>query len=116
MTAASPADVLTFVCCVESGPLERMTLLLAESLRRWGGAFASCPVLAVTPRFGPWLSRATRAAFHRLDVTHLRLPGSNQHAWLGFLNKPAALAAAEQHALTPCLAWLDSDILVVGEP
>jgi hypothetical protein len=116
MSPPVPADSLTFVCCIESGPLEWMTLLLAESLRRWGGAFARCPLLAITPRRGPVLSRDTRAGLDRLDVTHLKLPRGNRHAWFGFLNKPAALAEAEDRAQTPCLAWLDSDILVVGAP
>lgn len=112
----APADTLSFVCCIESGPLEWMSLRLAESLRRWGGAFANCPVFAVTPRFGPPLGRATRAAMDKFSVTHLHAPGGNRRAWFGFLNKPGAVVAAEEHARTPCVAWLDSDILVLGEP
>jgi hypothetical protein len=111
-----PAESLTFICCVESGPLETMTLLLAESLRKWGGAFASCPVVAVTPRFGPPLSRATRRGLEQLGVQHWRVRGRNKHAWFGFLNKPCALEVVEERVATPLLAWLDGDILVVREP
>src|SRR3954453_10661309 len=111
MPASSLADTLTIVCCIESGPLEGMTLRLAESLRRWGGAFAQCPVVAVTPRFGPPLGRATRRGLKQLGVEHWRLTARNQHAWFGFLNKPAAIEAVEERARTPLLAWLAGDIL-----
>ena len=33
---------VTFVCCVEAGPLEAMTVRMIESLRRWGGTFCQC--------------------------------------------------------------------------
>ena len=50
---------ITFVCCVESGSLESQTIRMVESLRRYGGKFANAPVIAVTPRFGAPLSKAT---------------------------------------------------------
>jgi hypothetical protein len=107
---------VTFVCCVESGSLEELTLLLAESLRTFGGAFAGCPFLAVTPRLGAPLARSTRRGMERLGVEHLRLPRANPHPWFGFLNKPAALVAAEERARTPVVAWLDGDVLVLRDP
>jgi hypothetical protein len=116
MAPQSLADKLTFVCCIESGPLETMTLLLAESLRKWGGSFARCPLVAVTPRFGPPLGRATRQGLARFGVEHLKLGNRNKHSWFGFLNKPYAIAAVEERATTPLVAWIDSDILVMGEP
>ncbi len=62
---------LTFVCCVEAGPLEAMTV-----------------------QFSAW----------------------EPFAWNNFFNKPHALVLAEQEAETPCLAWLDSDILILAMP
>jgi hypothetical protein len=111
-----PADPVTFVCCIESGPLEGMTLRLAESLRRWGGAFARCPVLAVQPRFGPPLTRSTRRELERLGVDFVKHSARNGHPWFCFLNKPHALVAAEERATTPLVAWLDGDVLVIREP
>ena len=113
MTSSSP---ITFVCCVESGPLEVGTVRMAESLRRWGGAFASAPLFAVTPRSGPGLSRATRDAFERLHVRHLRRAPKSDYAWFNFYNKPMAMTIAEEQAETEAVAWLDSDIVIVGEP
>ncbi|MBW4516565.1 MAG: hypothetical protein KME11_15250 [Timaviella obliquedivisa GSE-PSE-MK23-08B] len=113
MTGTHP---ITFVCCVESGPLEVQTVRMIESLRRWGGKFANAPMIAVTPRFGPPLTHATQAAFDRLQVQHLRFQSHNQYIWFNFINKPSALLAAEQHSTTEAICWLDSDLLIVGEP
>jgi hypothetical protein len=107
---------ITFICCVESGWLEDQTVRMIESLRRWGGRLADAPVLAVTPRFGPPLARATHQALERLKARHVRAPARGDYAWFQFLNKPRALLAGEALATTETACWLDSDILVVGEP
>ena len=107
---------ISFVCCVESGPLEVGTLRLVESLRRWGGSFARAPVYAVTPRSGPGLARATLKDFERLDVRYLRRAPESNYSWFNFYNKPMAVALAEEAADTETVGWLDSDILVVGDP
>ncbi|MGQ9921890.1 MAG: hypothetical protein ACUVRZ_11260 [Desulfobacca sp.] len=111
MTAA-----VTFVCCVEAGPLELMTGRLLASLRRWGGRLASAPVLAVTPRRGPHLLPETLALFQEYGVRYVRYAAQEEFAWNNFMNKPHALVLAEREAETPCLAWLDSDILILSEP
>jgi hypothetical protein len=106
----------TFVCCVESGALETQTVRMIESLRRWGGKFSGAPVFAVTPRFGPPLTRKTLEAFERLQVNYLRFQPQNRYSWKGFLNKHYAMAAVEDLSLTECVGWLDSDLLIVDEP
>ncbi len=107
---------LTFVACVESGPLERQTIQLAESIRTWGGRFSKCPILAVTPRKGFGLQKKTRAAFDRLQVTHHAFNGVHNAPWYNPMNKPAALTAAESLASTEMITWMDSDTLVIREP
>jgi hypothetical protein len=107
---------ITFICCVESGSLEDQTVRMIESLRRWGGRLADAPVVAVTPRFGPPLARATRRALDRLRAQHVRCSSEDGYAWFPFLNKPRALVAGEAQTTTATVCWLDSDILVAGEP
>ncbi len=110
---------LTVVCCVESGPLETTTVLMIESLRRWGGRFANVPVIAVTPRFGPGLSAKTRRRFAEMNVRHVRktLGGaSEKYRWYNFLNKPLSLVIAEAFVTTDLVAWLDADVFVTGSP
>ena len=106
----------SFVCCVESGALENYTLRMIESLRRWGGKFADAPIYAVTPRFGPPLSRHTKNTFNRLNVNYIRCHPQTNYSWLGFLNKPLALVAAEERITSDSVCWLDSDLLILGEP
>jgi hypothetical protein len=116
--ASSPTmkPSITFVCCVESGPLEDNTLRMIESLRRYGGRFKDCDIVAVTPRFGPSLSSATLAFFERHRVRYIRARGHDRYAWFKFLNKPLAVKHAEAVATTDSIAWMDSDLLIVGEP
>lgn len=110
------ASRLTFVCCVESGSLENQTVRMVRSLRQHGGRFADAAVVAVTPRFGPPLSKSTREAFDRFEVTHFRHIIKNDYPWFRFLNKPMALLAAEEHIRSEAIAFLDSDLLIVDEP
>jgi hypothetical protein len=107
---------ICFVACVESGPLEAQTVRLVESIRRYGGALADGDFVAVTPRFGPPLSRATRRRFDELGVRHARLRSHPQYAWYHYLNTPIALAAAEELTDADLLCWTDSDLLFLGEP
>jgi hypothetical protein len=107
---------ICFVACVESGPLEAQTVRMAESLRAFGGAMADSEILAITPRFGPPLARATRKRFEELGVRHERLASHPKYAWYHYLNTPIALAAAEKLTQADIICWADSDLLFMGEP
>jgi hypothetical protein len=107
---------ITFVCCVESGSLEAQTVRMIESLRRYGGKFATAPVIAVTPRFGPPLLKSTLQTFNNLNVIYLRHQSKTSYSWFKFLNKPLALVAAEEHITSEAVGWLDSDLLFLAEP
>lgn len=110
------APRITFACCVESGWLEAQTVRLVESLRKFGGRFASLPIIAVTPRLGPPLSATTRATFQACNVQYVRRNTTDRYTWFNFLNKPLALLYAEPLIHTECVCWLDSDLLIVREP
>ena len=110
---------ITFVCCVESGSLECQTIRMVESLRRYGGKFATAPVIAVTPRFGPPLGRKTRQIFDRYEIEYLVLRSDMRNArysWNNFMNKPHAILAVDERAQSEAIGWLDSDLLFVNEP
>jgi|SRR5215469_5971346 len=89
---------------------------MVRSLRKYGGRFASSPVVAVTPRFGPPLSKRTLRAFNDLDVLYVRRPIKTKYSWFKFLNKPLALAIAEEFINSEAIGFLDSDLLFVNEP
>lgn len=96
--------------------LETMTVRLVQSLRRNGGRIAKCPVIAVTPRLGAPLARSTKAAFRVLEVQRLSVRRLSRWTWYHLMNKPVALAAAEEIAGTGLIAFLDSDTVVLDEP
>src|SRR5438552_2582969 len=96
---------ITFVTCVESGPLEAQVLRMVESLRRFGGAYAECAVWAIKPRFGPPVSRNTRGEFARLGVDYRQTARTDPYAWYTFLNKTRAFGLAEDEARTEFVGW-----------
>jgi hypothetical protein len=107
---------VAFVACLEAGPMETQVRWLLESLRRWGGTLAEAEFFAVTPRRGLPLADDTERALDRLRARTLRFPAPHAYGWWGPMNKPAALAAAEQETDADVIVWLDSDTLVLGEP
>jgi hypothetical protein len=106
----------TFYTCIESGRLEPEVVLMAATLRAFGGRFARCPVLAVRSRHGPQLARSTLRALEQLDVRYVDAPQRHALDWLGFTCKPLAAEIADRTASTRHIVWLDGDIFVVREP
>jgi hypothetical protein len=106
----------TFYTCIESGRLEPEVVLMATTLRAFGGRFARCPVLAVRSRHGPQLARATLRALEQLEVTYVDRPQRHALDWLGFTCKPLAAEIADRTATTRHIVWLDGDVFVVREP
>jgi hypothetical protein len=106
----------TIYTCIESGRLEPEVVLMARTLRAFGGRFAQCPVLAIQPRPGPSIAMTTARALDELQVTYVKRPQRHRFDWLGFANKPWAAVMADELAKTKHLVWLDADVLVAREP
>jgi hypothetical protein len=111
------AHETTLCTAIEAGYLEQEVLLLAESLRRFGGRRADMPLVAVRPRKGPRIARATRRKLSELDVTLVEDETlSVAYSWWAMANKPAALAHVEEKARTPNVSWIDGDMMVLRQP
>jgi hypothetical protein len=111
----APFDT-TIVLCVEAGALEQQAILLVQSIRNWGGRFASAPIFAVQPRIGPDLDRRTRAVFRASQVEYVKKFRPAHASWRGTLNKCKAMAYVERVCTTETITWLDTDMLVAAEP
>ncbi|MDR3632326.1 MAG: hypothetical protein P4L84_00740 [Isosphaeraceae bacterium] len=112
-----PSRKTAFVTVLEpNGVLEPQVLLLAESLRRFGGRLASCPFFCVSPRFRPPLRRSTRARFDELGIVPIDRNFRHKYAWFPFTPKPLAMAAARDVSDATHLVWLDADVLILDEP
>ena len=116
-TSLPVAPDLTITCCIEAGRLEEQTVLMARSLRTFGGAFSNVPVIAVIGRRGAPLRSNTRGELERLGVKVVRAKReANPASWLNYANKIAAVVTADGIAETSQVAWFDSDMFVLQEP
>jgi hypothetical protein len=113
-TTAAPS--LVFAMCVEAGGFESMAIRAAQSLRKFGGRFSNCAMMAVTPRFGAPLSRKTITAFESLNVEYLNIRPANPYAWYPLMNKPLALQAVAEKTNAEQICFIDSDMIVMAEP
>ena len=105
------------ICCIESGTLEAQVIRLADSIRKYGGSLLSgVPIVAVRPRLGPPLSRATRQSLGQLQVELVERRINRSFAWQHYTNKAHALLAAEDIVSAEQYIWLDSDVLVLADP
>jgi hypothetical protein len=106
----------TLCTCIEAGGLEEQVMLLAESLRAFGGRYADLPFVAVRPRAGPRLAATTRRTLARLNIELVEKPLNADFAWWAHANKPATVDHVERHATTPNVTWMDGDMAVLAEP
>jgi hypothetical protein len=108
---------LAFLICVEHGRLENESVLLAESIRRWGGAAAESAVYAFSPRPDYQPEPDTLERLEALGVKHVTeslipdLPGG-----LPTFNKVFVSAWAERELDHETLVFTDTDTVITGEP
>jgi hypothetical protein len=112
----SPSSQITFVSCIEHGRLEDETVLMLETLRPNGGELANARALVVEGRRGAPLANSTKKTLSRLNAELIYDRTINPAPWFNYSNKLVACTLAQRLATTPLVAWLDSDVLIAGEP
>jgi hypothetical protein len=113
---ATTTPPMVFIFCVEAGGFEPMSLRAVASLRKFGGRFADCPVVAVTPRRGPALAKSTLRGYESLGVQYLSIRPPNPYAWSSMLNKPLAMLAVAEKTSPDQICFVDSDMIFMAEP
>ena len=109
-----PATIdTTIVTCVEAGPLEAQVLMLAESLRAFGGPSSSLEIVAVKPRRGPKVSSKTLREFKRLRVEFIDGRFNVELDWWNNANKSSVMSQLETRVSTPNITWMDGDMVVL---
>lgn len=106
----------SFILSVERGKLEAQAVLLVESLRRFGGTYANCPVYAVSARPARQMSRACAAALTALGAQPITLNLVPSDESYGTVARMAACAWAEQNLGTEIIVGLDDDLFFAAEP
>lgn len=105
----------TIVTCVEFGPLEAQVLMLAESLRAFGGIWKNVDFVAVKPRRGPGISSRTLREFRRLGVEFIDEKFNVALAWWNNANKSSVMAQLETRVSSPYITWMDGDMIILQE-
>jgi len=103
----------TIVTCVEAGPLEAQVLMLAESLRAFGGTSANLDFVAVKPRRGPKVSSKTLREFKRLRVEFIDERFNSELDWWNNANKSCVMSQLETRVSTRHITWMDGDMVVL---
>jgi hypothetical protein len=111
-----PARDLAFVCCIEGNAIAPQALMLCESIRRFGGAYAKAQIVAVNARPHLAISAETERRLAHLGVEYVSEPlNLTGHPYLT-INRIVAGSWAEAHLNRKYLVLLDSDMLFVRPP
>ena len=108
---------MAFACLAGTEAEARHSLLLAQSLRAFGGSLAGAPVMALYPLGGappPELEPEMRAA--AITPVPFALPAPLSDVPLAQRAAGAAQAEAVAQETARLLVWLDSDTLILREP
>jgi len=107
---------LAFVTCVESGSLEEQSVLLAQSIRRWGGTHATSRIVCVEPRGNSGLHAATISSLEALGVEHRIEELNNDFRSYPIANKVFAAAWAEEEMTEDVVVICDTDTFFLNDP
>ncbi len=106
----------SFVLSVEQGRLEAQAVLLVESLRRFGGAYANCPVYAISPRPARQMGASCAVTLTALGAQTMTLDLIPLNETYGTVARMAACAWAEQNLKSEIIVGLDDDLIFVRPP
>lgn len=107
---------LAFIICTEPGRLESQSMMLAESIREFGGSMKGTPIYSFHPRSGTPIDSKTQTTFDNLGVIHQQIPINQEFKDYYLANKPLTCAYAEQNINAEILVFLDSDQCLFAEP
>jgi hypothetical protein len=97
---------------------ERESLILANSIRTFGGVLSGSQIWVMVPEGQEELSEAAKQTFSDLNVTIKSFPVEEHVLKFPFAGKVAAAAQAEKLAEgeAAVLVWMDADSFVIQEP
>jgi hypothetical protein len=110
-------DELTFAFMPANRGSQMEAVLLARSLRKFGGGYAQAPLWVLVPERAP-LSDKAQGELASLNARVLPFEAPPAALEFPYAVKVYAAAAAEAHLKgeTSLLAWLDPDTLIFQEP
>ncbi len=107
---------ITFVCCIEGTAIEAQALVLCASIRRFGGVYATSPIVAVNPRPIHPISAHSERRLADLGCRYVCEPLNETGSPYLTINRIVTGSWAESHLDTAYIVLLDSDMLFVRAP
>lgn len=105
-----------FIICVEDNHTAMQGVLLARSLRAFGGHYSDLPLIAFSPR-GRHPSPDATGCLVAAGVQLADGPvNGGAHREIGYANKVIAFDWAERHLGVDRLIFVDSDSLILNDP
>jgi len=110
---------IAFIIGVEKNEgiqLEQMAILLARSIRKFGGIYKDAPIYSVQPT-GNDIDPETLEEFKKLGVCHVKdIINPFYTGGFGFYNMPFACDYLTKKVKEEYVVWLDIDVLCLNEP
>jgi hypothetical protein len=108
---------IAFIMCTEGGgQLEKESLLMVESFRRFTGSLKDAPIYSFQVREKWDVSPETVSKLGALGVKHQKVVLNTRYPNYPLANKPLLCAYAEQTIEADILVFLDSDLVFFSEP
>lgn len=107
---------IVFVMCTEAGSLEKESLLMVESFRKYAGALKDAPIYSYQVRAGREIAPSTLQALRSYNVIHQKVILNDRYPNYPLANKPLLCAHVEQEIEAEIIVFLDSDLVFFSEP
>lgn len=107
---------IALIMCTEGGQLERESLLMVESFRRFAGNLKDTPIYSFQVREKNNVSTSTLKSLESFGVKHQKVVLNHKYPDYPLANKPLLCAYAEQNIDAEILVFLDSDLVFFSEP
>jgi hypothetical protein len=110
-------ESIAFIMCTEGGgQLEKESLLMVESFRKFAGELKDASIYSFQVRENSDVSLETVSKLAALNVSHQKVVLNTKYPNYPLANKPLLCAYAEQSIDTDILVFLDSDLVFFSEP
>jgi hypothetical protein len=111
------SESIAFIMCTEGGgQLEKESLLMVESFRKFAGGFQNSQIYSFQVRESGDVSQETIDKLAAMDVKHQKVVLNTKYPNYPLANKPLLCAYAEQMIDVDILVFLDSDLVFFSEP
>ncbi|PSB59245.1 hypothetical protein [Chamaesiphon polymorphus] len=107
---------IAFIMCTEGGQLERESLLMVESFRKYTGSYQNAPIYSFQVRERNDVSPETIDRLKAMNVEHQKVVLNTKYPNYPLANKPLLCAYVEQTIDAELLVFLDSDLVFFSEP